>query len=219
MKLYICWSTNGSAHHDCHKAYQGLVDAGHSPELVKARGQEHLPKFLQFKVRREVHALTGSFFVPVLVLEDGTAINKPTKSSPGPKPTPSTRKRKPLTNPTSTEPTADGPHGRFSRPLRKGYAVGRHPRQYHPANRFGIRPQRRDDARRRCLRLQDRQPQFTGAQFRIEPQLPRAHQRPPLRSEPFHRAPELLCWDRFGCCVVDSMRDCHRRVIRRAAHR
>jgi hypothetical protein len=77
MKLYICWSTNGSAHHDCHKAHQALVDAGHNPDLVKARGQEHLPQFLQFKVRREVHALTGSFFVPVLVLDDGTAINKP----------------------------------------------------------------------------------------------------------------------------------------------
>ena len=36
-----------------------------------------MPRFLQFKVRREVHALTGSFFVPVLVLDDGTAINKP----------------------------------------------------------------------------------------------------------------------------------------------
>ncbi|WP_270888269.1 hypothetical protein [Pedococcus sp. 5OH_020] len=77
MKLYICWSTNGSAHHDCHKAHQALADAGYSPDIVKARGQEHLPKFLQFKVRREVHALTGSFFVPVLVLEEGTAINKP----------------------------------------------------------------------------------------------------------------------------------------------
>ena len=77
MKLYICWSTNGSAHHDCHKAHQALIDAGHSPEIVKARGQEHLPRFLQFKVRREVHALTGSFFVPVLVLDDGTALNKP----------------------------------------------------------------------------------------------------------------------------------------------
>jgi hypothetical protein len=77
MKLYICWSTNGSAHHDCHKAHAALVDAGYSPETVKARGQEHLPRFLQFKVRREVHALTGSFFVPVLVLDDGTAINKP----------------------------------------------------------------------------------------------------------------------------------------------
>jgi hypothetical protein len=74
MKLYYCWSTNGSDHHDCHKAYQGLIDAGHNPELVKARGQEHLPRVLQFKIR---HALTGSFFVPVLVLDDGTAINKP----------------------------------------------------------------------------------------------------------------------------------------------
>ena len=77
MKLYICWSTKGSAHHDCHKAHAALVAAGYSPETVKARGQEHLPTFLQFKVRREVHALTGSFFVPVLVLEDGTAINTP----------------------------------------------------------------------------------------------------------------------------------------------
>ncbi|GAB3433522.1 hypothetical protein GCM10027517_00530 [Phycicoccus ginsengisoli] len=77
MKLYICWGTGGSDHHDCHKAHQALVDAGHHPEVVKARGQEHLPSFLQFRVRREVHALTGSYFVPVLVLDDGTAINKP----------------------------------------------------------------------------------------------------------------------------------------------
>lgn len=76
MKLYICWSTNGSDHHACHKAHQGLIDASHNPEIVKARGQGHLPKFLQFRVRREVHALTGSFFVPVLVLDDGTAINE-----------------------------------------------------------------------------------------------------------------------------------------------
>lgn len=60
MKLYICWSTNGSDHHDGHKAHQALVDAGHDPEIVKARGQEHLPRFLEFKIRREVHALTGS---------------------------------------------------------------------------------------------------------------------------------------------------------------
>jgi len=77
MRLYICWSTAGSAHHDCHKAHQALVDAGHSPEVVKARGQEHLSPFLQRKVRREVHALTGSYFVPVLVLDDGTALNSP----------------------------------------------------------------------------------------------------------------------------------------------
>jgi hypothetical protein len=75
VKLYICWGTGGSAHHDCHKAHQALVDAGYNPTVVKARGQEHLPKLLQFKVRRQVHALTGSFFVPVLVLDDGTFLN------------------------------------------------------------------------------------------------------------------------------------------------
>lgn len=77
VKLYICWSTKGSVHHDCHKAHQALIDAGHDPQVVKARGQEHLPGFLQFTIRREVRALTGSYFVPVLVLDDGTAINKP----------------------------------------------------------------------------------------------------------------------------------------------
>jgi len=77
MKLIICWSTNGSDHHDCHKAHQALVDAGRDPHIVKARGQEHLPRLLQGKVRREVHALTGSYFVPVLVLDDRTAINTP----------------------------------------------------------------------------------------------------------------------------------------------
>jgi hypothetical protein len=56
-----------------------LVDAGHAPEIVKAKGQEHMPSWLQFNVRREVHALTGSFFVPVLVLDDGTALNEPDK--------------------------------------------------------------------------------------------------------------------------------------------
>ena len=77
MKLYICWSTNGSDHHDCAKVHRALVEAGHDPEIVKARGQEHLPAFLQGRVRREVHAMTGSYFVPVVVLDDGTAINDP----------------------------------------------------------------------------------------------------------------------------------------------
>lgn len=77
MKLYICWGTGGSDHHDCHKAHEAVTAAGYQPEIIKARGQEHLPRFLQFKTRREVRALTGSFFVPVLVLDDGTAINRP----------------------------------------------------------------------------------------------------------------------------------------------
>jgi hypothetical protein len=77
MRLFICWGTGGSDHHDCHKAHSALVGAGYDPEITKARGQEHLPKFLQRKVRQEVFALTGSYFVPVLLLDDGTAINNP----------------------------------------------------------------------------------------------------------------------------------------------
>lgn len=77
MKLYICWSTDGSDHHDCHKVHEALTTAGYKPEMVKARGQEHLPKFLQGKHRREVFKLTGSYFVPVLILDDGTVMNKP----------------------------------------------------------------------------------------------------------------------------------------------
>lgn len=60
MKLYICWSTNGGEHHDCHKVHRAVTDAGHQPEIVKARGQEHLPKLLQGKARREVFAMTGA---------------------------------------------------------------------------------------------------------------------------------------------------------------
>jgi hypothetical protein len=77
VKLYICRSTNGGEHHDCHKVHRAVTAAGHRPEIVKARGQEHLPKLLQGKARREVFAMTGSYFVPVLVLDDGTAINTP----------------------------------------------------------------------------------------------------------------------------------------------
>lgn len=77
MRLYICWSTGGSDHHDCHRVHAAVTAAGFEPEVIKARGQEHLPSFLQGRARREVHAMTGSYFVPVLVLDDGTAIGSP----------------------------------------------------------------------------------------------------------------------------------------------
>jgi hypothetical protein len=54
-----------------------LIAAGYNPETEKARGSVFLPKFLQLRVRREVFALTGSYFVPVLILDDGTTINNP----------------------------------------------------------------------------------------------------------------------------------------------
>lgn len=77
MKLYICWSNGGSDKHPCTKAYRALRAAGYDPEVQKARGSVLLPKFLQFKVRREVFALTGSYYVPVLLLDDGTTITHP----------------------------------------------------------------------------------------------------------------------------------------------
>jgi len=30
MKLYVCWSIDGSAHHDCDKAHQALTNAGYT---------------------------------------------------------------------------------------------------------------------------------------------------------------------------------------------
>ena len=79
MKLIICWSDGGGEHHDCSVAHKALLEAGYTPEIQKARGQEHLPKFLQGKLRREVFKMTGSYYVPVLVLDDGTAISRPEK--------------------------------------------------------------------------------------------------------------------------------------------
>lgn len=39
MKLYICWSTNGDDHDDCHKVHQALIDAGYTPCLGAALAQ------------------------------------------------------------------------------------------------------------------------------------------------------------------------------------
>ena len=75
MKLYVCWSTNGGDHHGCAKAYWALQEAGYEPEVQKAKGSGYLPGFLQTKLRKEMHQLTGSYKAPVLVLDDGTAIS------------------------------------------------------------------------------------------------------------------------------------------------
>ncbi len=40
MKLYFCWSTNGSDNHDCHKAYQALVGTAiNKPDEIVAWAQ------------------------------------------------------------------------------------------------------------------------------------------------------------------------------------
>jgi hypothetical protein len=75
MKLYICFSTNGSDHHACAKAFRALTEAGHKPELVKVYGQGSLPKFLQTKGRKEIKKRTGNYHTPMLVLDDGSVVN------------------------------------------------------------------------------------------------------------------------------------------------
>ena len=80
MKLYVCWTTIQTPRpphgHPCHNAYAALRDAGHDPEVIKARGLGIGPIKLMTDERREVKELTGSPVVPVLVTDDGEVINE-----------------------------------------------------------------------------------------------------------------------------------------------
>jgi hypothetical protein len=80
MKLYICygtWTTGRPLHkHPCGEAHEALTKAGHRPELVRSYGLGPLPGVINelTRGRREVKELTGNYWVPVLVLDDGSAI-------------------------------------------------------------------------------------------------------------------------------------------------
>jgi hypothetical protein len=79
MKLYVCYGTFKTAPrpggHPCGNAYHALKDAGHNPEVVRTYGWGLLPKaFNNTSGRREVERLTGNRWVPVLVTDDGEAI-------------------------------------------------------------------------------------------------------------------------------------------------
>jgi hypothetical protein len=78
MKLYICYGTFQTPRpggHPCKNAYDALRAAGHEPELVKSYGFGLLPEALnQTAGRKEVKRLTGQSWVPVLVTDDGEAI-------------------------------------------------------------------------------------------------------------------------------------------------
>jgi Glutathione S-transferase, N-terminal domain len=79
MKLYVCFGTFKVAPrpggHPCGNAYHALRDAGHDPEVIRSYGFGPLPDALNATSgRREVKRLTGNNWVPVLVLDDGTAI-------------------------------------------------------------------------------------------------------------------------------------------------
>jgi hypothetical protein len=80
MKLYVCYGTWKPAPrpggHPCGVAYHALKDAGHDPELKLSYGLGIFPGALNNLTsgRREVKKLTGNYWVPALVLDDGTVI-------------------------------------------------------------------------------------------------------------------------------------------------
>ena len=79
MKLYICWGTFKSPRpggHPCRNAHQALKAAGQEFEVVKSYGLTMLPDmpFNQTPGRKRAKELTGRSTVPVLELDDGTAI-------------------------------------------------------------------------------------------------------------------------------------------------
>lgn len=79
MKLYVCYGTFKPAPrpggHPCGTAYHALAEAGYKPELIRAYGSGVLPGiFNSSPGRREVKRLTGNYWVPVLVTDDGSVI-------------------------------------------------------------------------------------------------------------------------------------------------
>ena len=80
MKLIVCWGTFPSPRpggHPCKNAADALHEAGHRPELVKAYGLGYLPDtpFNMTPGRKRAKELTGKSMVPVLELDDGTAVS------------------------------------------------------------------------------------------------------------------------------------------------
>jgi hypothetical protein len=80
MKLYVCYGTWKPAPrpggHPCGTAYRALKEAGYDPEVKRAQGLAALPGFVNNLTpgRREVKRLTGNYWVPVLVTDDGAVI-------------------------------------------------------------------------------------------------------------------------------------------------
>jgi hypothetical protein len=78
MKLYVCWGTFHSPRpggHPCRNAYEALRAAGHDPEVVRSYGWTLLPDAVNAtEGRRAAKRLTGKSTVPVLELDDGTAV-------------------------------------------------------------------------------------------------------------------------------------------------
>src|SRR3954468_3460056 len=79
MKLYVCWGTFPTPRpggHPCRNAHEALTEAGHEPEVVRSYGLAPLPDaiFNNSAGRKRARELTGESWVPVLELDDGTAV-------------------------------------------------------------------------------------------------------------------------------------------------
>jgi hypothetical protein len=79
VKLYVCWGTFPTPRpggHPCANAHEALRAAGHDPEVVRSYGLAILPDALANRTsgREAAKRLTGKSTVPVLELDDGTAI-------------------------------------------------------------------------------------------------------------------------------------------------
>jgi len=80
MKLYVCYGTFPApwrpGGHPCANAYHALRDAGHDPRVVRSYGLTILPDAInRTSGRRAAKRLTGKSTVPVLELDDGTAVS------------------------------------------------------------------------------------------------------------------------------------------------
>ena len=79
MKLYVCWGTFPTLRpggHPCANGQKALRAAGHEPEVVLSYGLAILPDAIANRTngREAARRLTGKSTVPVLELDDGTAV-------------------------------------------------------------------------------------------------------------------------------------------------
>jgi Glutathione S-transferase, N-terminal domain len=79
MRLFVCYGTFKQSiypsGHPCGNAYRALRDAGHEPEVIRSYGLGPLPGIFNLTPgRREVKRLTGNYWVPVLVTDDGEVV-------------------------------------------------------------------------------------------------------------------------------------------------
>jgi hypothetical protein len=80
MKIYVCYGTWTATKpvrtHPCGEAHQALRQAGYDPEVIHSYGGGLLPGMINdlTRGRREVKALTGNYWVPVLVTDEGAVV-------------------------------------------------------------------------------------------------------------------------------------------------